>query len=135
MTPHWIFREPSFALALPVYLVAALVFPLHLGWTGASWLAFAGYIVIAAGLLSTANLLARPADHPGWTAALPQSLLGLAALALPAALAFGIGTLAGPVDEAFDEEMCASRGAAESDTAEVESDDTFDVTPDCIAGP
>jgi hypothetical protein len=133
VTPHWIFREPAFALGLPVYLLAALVFPLHLGWTGATWPAFAAYAVIAAGLLSAANLLVRPVDHPGWTHALQQALLGLPALALPAALAFAIGTLAGPVDEAFDEEMCASHGAAESDNAAVESDDTFDVTPDCVA--
>lgn len=133
MWQRWILREPALAFGLPVYLLAALVFPLHLGWTGGSWLGFLGYLAIAAALLSVADALLRPRDYPGWAMVIPQAFLSLMALALPAALAFGVGTLAGPVDEASDEVACASLGEAEADTAAAEADDTFDLTPDCVA--
>lgn len=132
MFQRWILREPALAFGLPVALLAALVFPLHLGWIGASWLAFAGYVAIASALLSTADAVLRRTDYPDWTFVIPQALLSLMALAIPAALAFQVGALFGPVDEAMDEEVCASQGAAEADTAAAEADDTFDVTPDCI---
>jgi hypothetical protein len=135
MWQHWILREPALAFGLPVYLLAALVFPLHLGWIGTSWLALACYLVVATALLSVADALLRPGYYPSWTSIFPQSVLSLLVLVAPAALAFGIGALAGPVDEANDEKVCASRGAGESDTPEAESDDTFDVTPDCIVKP
>ena len=131
MLQHWLFREPTLTLGVPVYICAAILFPLHLGWTGASWLAFAGYLVIAAALVSVADALEQPTFYPGWLSLIPQSLLTLLALAMPAALAFGMGSIVGPVDEAMDEQVCASRGAAEIDTPETEADDTFDVTPDC----
>ena len=60
-----------------------------------------------------------------------QAILTFFALAVPAVLAFSIGSLAGPVDETLDEGICASRGTTEVDTAAAEADDTFDVTPDC----
>ena len=133
MLQRWIFREPSLAFGLPVYLFAAILFPLHLGWIGVSLLAFAAYLVIAAALFSVVDALVQPKFYPRWPSVIAQSLLSLLALAVPAALAFGIGATVGPVDEAFDEEVCASQGDAEADTVEAESDDTFDVTPDCTS--
>lgn len=133
MLQFWIFREPSLAFGLPVFVFAAIVFPLHLGWTGTSWPAFAAYLAVAAILFSLADALLQPSFYPRLVSVIPQSFLSLLALALPAALAFAIGSAAGPVDEELDEEVCASQGAVEVDTLEAESDDTFDVTADCIA--
>ena len=133
MLQYWLLREPSLCFGLPVYLAAAILFPLHLGWTDAGLLALAGYLVVAAVLFSLADALTQPALYRRWVAVVPQSLLSLLALAVPAALAFALGAALGPIDEALDEEACASHGAAEVDTVEAEADDTFDVSPDCSA--
>lgn len=133
MLQHWLLREPSLSFGLPVYVCAAIIFPLHLGWTGTPPLAFAGYLVAASILFSVGDAYRHWSLYEGWPALVPQSVLTLMALAVPAALAFSVGAIAGPVDESLDEEVCASRGAAESDTTEAEADDTFDVTPDCRA--
>jgi hypothetical protein len=131
MTQHWIFREPALAFGLPVYVFAAIIFPLHLGWIGTSWLEFGGYLVIAAVLFAIVDALLQPSYYPKWLSVLPQAFFSLLALALPAALLFAIGSAVGGVDESFDEVVCASRGATEIDTVEAESDDSFDFTPDC----
>jgi len=131
MLQHWLLREPSLSFGVPVYLCAAIVFPIHLGWTGTSLPAFAGYLAAAAMLFAIGDAWRDWKLYDRWQALVPQSFLTLLALAVPAALAFSVGALAGPVDEALDEGICATQGSAEIDTAEAEADDTFDVTPDC----
>ena len=98
MFQHWIMREPTLAFGLPVYAFAAILFPLHLGWIGTSWRDFAGYLVIAAILFSLVDALTQPASYPKWSSVIPQSLLSLMALAMPAVLAFALGSVVGPVD-------------------------------------
>jgi hypothetical protein len=131
MLQQWLLREPSLSFGLPVYVCAAILFPLHLGWIGTSPLGFAGYLAIAAVLFSLADAIAQPAFYRRVIALVPQAILSMAALALPALAAFAIGSAVGPVDEALDEGVCASQGTAEIDTLDAESDDTFDVTADC----
>ena len=131
MLQRWLLREPSLSFGFAVYVCAAILFPLHLGWTGTTPLEFAGYLAAAALLFSLADAIALPDFYRRWFAILPQALLSMLALAVPALLAFWLGTTMGPMDEAMDEGVCASHGAAEVDTASAESDDTFDVTPDC----
>ena len=131
MLQHWILREPTVAFGLPVCALAALIFPLYLGWAGTPVLAFVGYLVVAAGLFSLADALLRPSDYSDWASVTSQAILSLLTLAVPATLMFGIGAIVGPVDEAMDEEVCASRGTAEADTPEAEADDALDLTPDC----
>lgn len=133
MFQHWLLREPSLCFGLPVYLFAAFLFPLHLGWTGASLVGFASYLVFAAALFSIVDAALQPSFYPRLASVIPQSFLSFLALAVPAGLAFAVGGAVGPVDEALDEGVCASQGASEADTAEAEADDTFDVTADCIA--
>ena len=132
MFQHWIMREPTLAFGLPVYAFAAILFPLHLGWIGTSWRDFAGYLVIAAILFSLVDALTQPASYPKWSSVIPQSLLSLMALAVPAVLAFALGSVVGPVDEALDEEVCASQGVAEADSVEAEADDSYDLSADCM---
>jgi hypothetical protein len=133
MLQHWLLREPSLCFGLPVYLFAALVFPLHLGWTGTSPGSFLGYLVVAAVLFSSVDALAQPGFYARWEAIIPQSVLSLLALAVPALLAFAAGAYLGQVDEAWEGEVCAARGVAELDTIEAEADDTYDITADCAA--
>lgn len=133
MLHSWIFREPSLSFGVPVFVCAAVIFPLHLGWTGTDPLLFLGYLLVAAALFSVADAMIQTDFYDRFESVIAQSLLCLCAIVVPASIAFGIGSLAGPVDEALDEEVCVSQGAAEADTVGAEADDTFDVTPDCIA--
>lgn len=131
---HWLLREPTLCFRLTVYLCAGLLFPLHLGWIGASWPALFAYLVLASLLLATpVALLTGPLPHAKWQAFLLVAALTAALLALPASLAFGLGSVLGPIDEAFDETICATQGLSEADTAASEVNDTVDVMPDCLA--
>lgn len=121
--------QPNVALGVPVYGCAAIVFPLHLGWIGASWADLALYLGFAALLISAADALAAPRLNR--LPFVPQSALILLAIGAPAALAFAIGSFAGPIDEAMDERACLAAGAGEEDSPQAEGDDTFDLTPDC----
>ena len=132
MMQHWLTREPSLSFGLPVYLFAAILVPLHLGWTGRSLPELVAYLVVASAIFSAADAIANRGLYRTAQALVLQASLSLLALALPAALAFAAGSIAGPVDEELDEETCATQGAAESDTLAAESDDTFDVTADCV---
>ena len=135
MLQHWLLREPSLCFGLPVYLFAAFLFPLHLGWTGSSPLSFVGYVVFAAVLFSVVDAFVQPTFYPQWLAVVPQSILSLLlVLVVPAVLAFSIGSALGAIDETMDEAACARQGSAEVDSVEAESDDTFDMTPDCATG-
>lgn len=131
MLQHWLVREPSLSFGLPVFVFAAVVFPLHLGWTGASIPAFGGYLLLAAILFAAGDAHRHWRFYDGWAMVGSQAILTFFALAVPAVLAFSIGSLVGPVDEALDESVCASRGTTEVDTPTAEADDAFDVTPDC----
>src|SRR5690554_6489424 len=108
MFHHWILREPALAFGVPVYLFATIVFPLQLGWSGASWAAFAAYLVIAAALFAVVDRVLLGSLYPNWVSLLPQTVLSLAALAVPSTLMFAIGAAAGPVDEALGEGICAA---------------------------
>lgn len=120
---------------LPVFLCAAVLFPFHLGWIGASLLSFVGYLVMAALLFSLADVLGHPNDYPRWLAIAPQSLMTVLALIVPAALAFSVGAFVGPVEEQLEDEVCASSGEVEMSDAASEADDALDLTADCaLAG-
>lgn len=128
----WMLRDPDLVFGLPVLLVAGVIFPLHLGWIGIPLLAVAGYLAAVAILLSVTGVLDAPDSYLTWKSNILQPFLIFLALALPGGLAFAIGALAGGADERFDDEICASRGAKESNHPLSELNDTFDVTADCI---
>ena len=130
----WIFREPALCLGIPVYLFAALLFPLHLGWSGASFLALAGYLAIAGALFTGADVLTQRGFYRRWQEVCAQSVLTLLTLSLPAVLVFSIGQMFDRSEEGMEDELCAMSGyAGGSDAPEVEADDAIDVTPDCVA--
>jgi thiol:disulfide interchange protein len=132
MVQHWILREPSLAFGFPVYIFATILFPLHLGWIGTSLFGLACYLVAAAMIFSLADASTQRGPYPRFVSVIPQLFLSLLALVVPALLAFAIGSILGPIDEAQGDAVCASRGAGESDSIEAGSDDAFDLTADCI---
>jgi hypothetical protein len=131
----WIFREPALCLGIPVYLFAALVFPLHLGWSGASYLALAGYLGVTGALFTSADVLTHRGFYRRWQEICAQAVLSLLTVSLPAVLVFSIGQMFDRSEEDMEDELCAMSGyVSGSDAAEEEVDDAIDVTPDCVAG-
>jgi hypothetical protein len=132
----WILREPALCLGIPVYAFAALLFPLHLGWTGASVLMLGGYLVVAGGLFTLADVLTHRGFYRRWQEIAVQSVLSLMTIALPALLAFAVGQAFDRSEEGLEDELCLMNGyASGSDSAEAEADDSLDVTPDCVTRP
>lgn len=131
----WMFRDPELVFGLPVLLVAAVIFPLHLGWIGTPLLAVTGYLAAVAIILSVAEALDKPDRYANWISNILQPILIFCALAIPCGLAFAVGSVAGGADERFDDEICASRGAGESQDPLTELDDMLDVTADCDQSP
>lgn len=128
----WIFREPALCLGLPVYLCAGLVFPLHLGWSGASYAALAGYLVIASALFTAVDVARQRRFYRHWQEIGAQGILTLLTIAVPAVLLFSIGQAFDRSEELMEDEYCVMNGYAGGlDTPEAEADDVIDVTPDC----
>lgn len=132
MFRSWMLRDPDLVFGLPILLVAGIIFPLHLGWIGTPLIAVVGYLATVAILLSAVEAMDAPDSYLTWKSYIFQPLLIFLALVIPGGLAFAIGSLSGGADERFDEEICASRDARESDHPLSEFNDTFDVTADCI---
>jgi len=133
---RWMFREPALCLGLPVYLSAAFLFPLHLGWSGASYLALGGYLAVAAALFTGADVMTQRGPFPRWPAVCSQALLPLLTISLPAVLLFSLGQAFDQSEEVMEDELCEMSGyAGGSDAAEVEVDDAIDMTVDCAAVP
>jgi hypothetical protein len=131
----WIFREPALCLGFPVYLFAAFLFPLHLGWSGASYLALAGYLGVAGALFIAADVVMQRGFYRRWQEVCAQTVLSLLTMSLPAMLAFAIGQEFDQSEEAMEDELCAMSGyAGGSDAPEMEADDAIDMTPDCVVG-
>jgi len=131
---RWIFREPALCLGLPVYLFAAFLFPLHLGWSGASYLELGGYLVVAVGLFATADVATQRRFYRRWQEVAAQSVLTLLTISLPAILVFSMGQVFDRSEEGMEDGLCELSGyAGGSDTVEAEADDAIDMTPDCVA--
>jgi membrane-bound ClpP family serine protease len=129
----WILREPALCLGIPVYAFAAVLFPLHLGWSGASIVLLAAYVAIAGGLFTLADVLTHPGFYRRWPEIVTQGVLSLMTIAVPALLAFAIGQVFDHSEEKLEDELCQMSGYVRGlDTAAAEADDSFDVTPDCV---
>ena len=130
---RWIFREPALCLGFPVYLFAGFLFPLHLGWSGASYLALAGYLAIASALFTAADVYAQRGFYRQRREVCAQAVLTLLTISAPAMLVFALGQGLDRSEEGMEDRLCAMSGyASGSDTAEAEADDAIDVTPDCL---
>jgi hypothetical protein len=113
--------DPVVYLALPVWLCAAVVFPLQIGMTGAPAPSLLFYLVTAGGLLALADALHDTASYGNWQVALFEWLLRVLGLAVPAVLAYALGTMAAPDEPVFEPALCASSAYARAgSTAEID---------------
>jgi hypothetical protein len=127
------FREPALCLGLPVYLCAGFLFPLHLGWSGTSYVVLAGYLALACALFTTADVLTQRGFYRRWQEVCAQSVLTLLTISLPALLLFSVGQAFDRSEEGMEDELCAMSGyRGGSDALVEEADDSVDPTPDCI---
>ncbi|MGV3555640.1 MAG: hypothetical protein ACO1OD_10325 [Croceibacterium sp.] len=128
-----IHHTANWCLGASVWLCAALVFPLQLGWAGAPVIGLLAYIAIAGGLLLAADILHDPLSYRGKGTVRAQASPFLMAVALPAALAFLLGQVLAPLDQAVEEEdVCGLAGLAPTVEGSMqEFDDGFDPTADC----
>ena len=127
-----IFSRPSWSVGVAVWLCAAFVFPLHLGWSGAPAGLLVAYTVIAAGLLLVADALHDPDAYPGWRELRFQAAPFLLAVAVPAGVAFALGQVMAPAEPA--DVILKGLLGGFSPTAESpleELDDSMDLTADC----
>ena len=130
---RWMFREPALCLGLPVYLCAGFLFPLNLGWGGASYLTLAGYLAVAGALFTAGDVATQRGFYRRWPEICAQSVLTLLTISLPAVLLFTVGQAFDRSEEGMEDELCAMSGyAGGSDSAAEEIDDSVDPTPDCV---
>ncbi len=130
---RWMFKEPALCLGFPVYLCAGFLFPLHLGWSGATYAALAGYLGLAVALFTAADVMMERGLYRRWQEICAQSVLTMLTIALPAVLLFAAGQAFDRSEEGMEDELCAMSGyAGGSDALAEEADDSVDPTPDCI---
>jgi hypothetical protein len=99
--------DPAVYLALPVWLCAAIVFPLQIGTGGAPAASLLFYLLVAGALLSVADALHDTASYGNWQVAVFEWLLRVLGLAVPALLAYSLGALAAPDEPAFEPSFCS----------------------------
>jgi hypothetical protein len=127
--------EPAFCLGVTVWLVAATVFPLQLGLGGASALGFVGYLAIAGALLAVADALLNPRLYARWADVVLQSAFWAIGLAVPALIAFAIGSAMAPADDVWDEELCDIADLSlPADHGESAFEEAVDPLEQCEAG-
>ena len=130
---RWMLREPALCLGFPVYLCAGFLFPLHLGWSGASYITLAGYLALACALFTAADMTMHRGFYRRWQDIGAQAVLTLLTISLPALLVFSIGQAFDRSEEGMEDELCEMSGyAGGSDTLVEEADDSVDPTPDCL---
>ena len=108
------YTDPALYLMLPVWLCAAIVFPLQLGISGASLLSLMAYLAAAGTLLTLADALHDPDSYRNWQVAAFECALRVLGLAVPAALAFAFGLLAAPAEAGFEYGGCNDAGFSAS---------------------
>src|SRR5690606_42116257 len=110
MLQHWLLREPSLSFGLPVFVCAAVVFPLHLGWIGVSMAAFGGYLLLATILFAAGDAHPHWRFYDRWSMIGSQAILRFIALVVPGLLSISLGSLVTPRGAGLD--ACGSAGGA-----------------------
>ena len=127
-----ILKDPAFSLGLMVWVVAASVFPLQLGLSGASAASFVGYVVLAGALLAIADAILNAQLYRGLSDVALQSVFWVIGLSVPAAIAFAVGLAVSPSREAFEDDMCRMTGVVvPHDSSEGALAEALDPTEDC----
>jgi len=105
-----ILSEPSFALGMVVWLVAATVFPWQLGLAGATVVHFLAYLAIAGVLLAVADALLNSSLYGRWSDVVLQGLFWMIGLSVPSVILFAAGGSVGPTAAEFDDNLCVMAG-------------------------
>ena len=133
-----ILKEPAFCLGLVVWVVAVTVFPLQLGLGRANLAAFAAYVAIAGVLLAAADAVLNPTLYHRLSDVLFQGLFWTIGLAVPALLAFAIGSAVAPTHQTFSDDLCALGGLEgrndPDDRTDTAVEDALETMDDCNAG-
>lgn len=133
-----ILKEPAFCLGLIVWVVAVSVFPLQLGLGRANLAAFAAYVAIAGGLLATADAVLNPTLYRRASDVLLQGMFWTVGIAVPALLAFAIGSAVAPTHQTLSDDLCALGGLEGAndpdDRTDTAVEDALETMDDCAAG-
>ncbi|MBO9518799.1 MAG: hypothetical protein J7493_12095 [Porphyrobacter sp.] len=130
-----ILAEPAFGLGVLVWIVAATLFPFRLGISGAPFLAFVAYLLIAGLLLAAADAVFNSATYRTLSDVAFQGLFWAIGLSVPAFAAFLIGASSAPTADAFQDDLCRMAGLANVEThPEAPLEEALDATEDCETG-
>lgn len=130
-----ILNEPSFAMGMVVWVVAATLFPLQLGLGGASILGFVGYLAIAGGLLAVADALLNASLYHRLGDVVLQGLFWMIGLSVPAAALFALGSSAAPAADEFHDRLCVVAGLDNpADHSEAPLEEALEPGEDCEVG-
>lgn len=124
--------EAAIGLGLMVWLVAATIFPFHMGAGGAPWWGLGFYILIAGGLFATGDALLGVADMPALSDISGMGLMKAISLAFPAAAMFALGSLMAPAAERLEDDVCRLGGFATLDSSLGVPEWDFDADADCV---
>ena len=130
-----ILGEPSFAMGMVVWLVAATVFPWQLGLAGATFVHFLAYLAIAGVLLAVADALLNSSLYSRWSDVVLQGLFWMIGLSVPSAILFTAGGSVGPAAAEFDDNLCVMAGLDNpADHAEPALEEALEPTEHCEVG-
>lgn len=131
----WLLRDPSMCLGIVVWLVAAMVFPFQLGLGHASAMAFVAYLAIAGILLAGADAALNPKLFAHWSDVAMESAFWTIGLAVPALLAFAIGSSLAPAADTWEDELCdITEISLPADHSESALAEAIDPLEECEAG-
>lgn len=130
-----ILSEPSFAMGMTVWVVAATLFPWQLGLAGASLIGFVAYLAIAGVLLAVADALLNAALYHRWTDVLFQGLFWMIGLSVPAAVLFTLGNSVAPAAIEFQDDLCVMTGLDNpADHSEAPLEEALEPSEACEVG-
>jgi hypothetical protein len=119
-------------MGMAVWIVAATIFPWHLGLAGASVFGFAAYLTIAGVLLAVADALLNPSLYHRWSDVAFQGVFWTIGLAVPAGLLFVIAGSAAPAADEFRDNLCVIAGLDNpADHSEAPLEEALEPTEDC----
>lgn len=124
--------EAAIGLGLVVWLVAATIFPFHLGAGGAPWTSLLIYVALAGGLFAAGDALLNLSFLRNLQELPAQGLMRACALTLPAAAMFMIGATMAPTAERMEDDVCRIGGFSPIDDQTSGPDWDFDADADCV---
>lgn len=127
--------EAAISVGLMVWLVAATVFPFHMGAGGAPWWALALYVMVAGGLFAAGDALLGLSYLRNLHDISGMGVMRAIGLAFPAAAMFGLGSFMAPATESLEDNVCRLGGFVAMDSSPHTPEWDLDADADCIPAP